>query len=107
MAPTDPEWPPSVQSLFWDYEADALDWPADRNLIVRRVLSDGTWDAITWLRDRMGDAALRRWIETRSGDALSPRQLRFWELVLDLPSDRVDEWVDARRTSVWANRTAS
>ena len=47
MAPTDPEWPPSVQSLFWDYEADALDWPADRDLIVRRVLSDGTWDAIT------------------------------------------------------------
>lgn len=101
------EWPSAVQSLFWEYEPDALDWKADRDLIIRRILSKGNWEAITWLRDRVGDATLRRWIEARSGDALSPRQLRFWELIFDLPPDRVDEWVDAHRASVWANRTRS
>lgn len=101
------EWPPVVQSLFWEYEPEALDWNADRDLVVRRVLTEGSWEAIVWLRGRLGDGFLRRWIEARSGDALSPRQLRFWELVLDLPSDRVDEWVDARRASVWENRSAS
>jgi len=99
--------PPVIQSLFWEYDATDLDWEADRALIIRRVLTEGSWDAVRWLRDRVGDAALRRWIEVRSGDALSPRQLRFWELVLDLPSDRVDEWVADRRDSVWENRTAT
>lgn len=104
---SDAECPPSVRSLFWEYDVPELDWDEDRDLIIRRVLTEGTWDAIVWLRDRLGGATLRRWIEARFGDALSPRQLRFWELVLDLPSDRVDEWVDARRVSVWENRSAS
>jgi hypothetical protein len=54
----------------------------------------------------MGDPALRCWIVAQDGDALSPRQLRFWELMLDLPSERVDVWVKACDGSVWANRTA-
>lgn len=103
--PDEIDWPPVVQSLFWEYDTTDLDWEADRDLILRRILTEGSWDAVQWLRDRVGDATLRRWIEARSGGALSPRQLRFWELVLDLPSDRVDEWVDARRDSVWENRT--
>lgn len=108
MPPDDPktEWPSHVRSLFWEYDSD-LDWNEDRDLIIRRILAEGTWDAIVWLRDRVDDPTLRRWIKARSGEALSPRQLRFWELILDLPSDRVDEWVDTRRASVWANRTKS
>lgn len=104
--PNEIDWPPVVQSLFWEYDTTDLEWEADRDLILRRILTEGSWDAVQWLRDRIGDAALRRWIEARSGGALSPRQLRFWELVLDLPSDRVDEWVNTRRDSVWENRTA-
>lgn len=107
--PDDPdaEWPAAVRSLFWEYEPHTLNWESDRDLIVRRILSEGDWEAITWLRDRVGDATLRRWIESRSGGPLSPRQLRFWELVLDLPSDRVDTWIERRRRSVWADRAAS
>jgi len=102
-----PDRPPSVQSPFWEYDPGDLDWDTDRDLIVRRVLTEGNGEAIKWLRHRIGDASLRDWIELRSGDTLSPRQLRFWELILDLPSDRVDEWVEGRRTSVWENRTRS
>lgn len=107
--PDDPktEWSSAVQSLFWEYDVSDLDWDEDQDLIVRRILVEGTWDTIVGLRDQLGDATLRRWIESRSGDALSPRQLRFWELILDLPSDRVDEWVDTRCASIWANRTKS
>jgi len=104
--PNETDWPPVVQSLFWEYDVTALDWDADRDLIVRRILTEGSWDAVQWLRDRVGDPGLRQWIEARSGDALSPRQLRFWELMLDLPSERVDAWVAARRNSIWGNRRA-
>ena len=100
------DWPPVVQSLSWEYDVTALDWDADRDLIVRRILTEGSWDAVQWLRDRMGDPALRCWIVAQDGDALSPRQLRFWELMLDLPSERVDPWVEARRNSIWGNRRA-
>jgi hypothetical protein len=60
--PSDPEWPASVRSLFWEYDPGTLEWETDRDLIVRRVLSEGNWEAISWLRDRMDETALRRWI---------------------------------------------
>jgi hypothetical protein len=103
----DIEWPSAVRSLFWEYDVSDLDGETDRDLILRRVLSEGNWETIQWLRGRLGDAGLRQWIEARDGDILSPRQLRFWELVLDLPSEHVDEWVAFRRSSVWTNRARS
>ena len=100
------ELPGRVRSLFWEYDADALSWDADRDLIIRRVLAAGDWGAVTWLRSRLGDEALRAWIRGHRGGGLSPRQLRFWQLVLDLPSEEVDGWVEAARTSVWEGRTS-
>jgi len=100
-------WPPFVRSLFWEYEADTLNWTEDHDLIVRRVLSEGNHHALRWLREQVGDARLRTWLLEHSGDQLSARQLRFWELILDLPSDRVNAWVDARRRSLWHSRTTS
>lgn len=98
--------PGCVQSLFWEYDATALTWEADRDLIIRRVLTAGNWDAVTWLRDRLGDAGLRTWIERHRGGGLSPRQLRFWELVLDLSPGDVTAWIETARTSAWEARTS-
>ncbi len=100
-------WPPFVQSLFWEYDRDDLCWKDDRDLIIRRVLSEGNHHAIRWLRRHVGDVQIREWLLERSGDQLSPKQLRFWELILDLPSDQVDAWIDTRRHGIWHSRTAS
>lgn len=92
-----------LRGLFWDYDFEVLTWEDDRELIISRVLTSGTWDAITWLRARAGDRALREWIERRHGRGLSPRQLRFWELILGLPHRRVNAWLAERQ--VWDQRT--
>ena len=101
------ELPEGVRALFWEYDADALSWDADRDLIICRVLTAGDWSAVAWLRSRLGDEDLRLWIERHRGGGLSPRQLRFWELVLGLSSREVDAWVRTARTSVWESRTSA
>ena len=96
--------PARVRRLLWEYDPETLDWHADRDLIVRRVLVHGDWEAVSWLRRRLGDDVLRRWLTEREGDVLSPRQLRFWQVVLGLPEERVDRWVEARRDTLWTGR---
>ena len=39
---------------------------------------------------KFSDDELRQWIVQHEGRGLSSRQLRFWEVVLDLPHDRVN-----------------
>jgi hypothetical protein len=95
--------PSKMRALFWDHDFTKLRWNGDSALIARRILTDGDWDSIRWLRRQAGDEAMRDWIETHHR-ALSPRQLRFWELILDLPHRKVNEWVAAAHTSVWENR---
>jgi hypothetical protein len=96
--------PSMLRSLFWEYDFEALTWENDRDLIIARVLAHGTWDAVTWLRSRLGHTALREWIERHQGRGLSPQQLRFWELILDLPHQQVNAWLQAQERRVWENR---
>ena len=96
--------PKSLSKFFWDCPFHELAWERDRDFIVRRLLTVGSWDAITWLRRRTGDAALRDWLLLHRGGGLNPRQLRFWGLILDLPQKQVDVWVKAARRSVWGTR---
>jgi len=61
-------------SLFWEHDFEALTWEDDRDLIIARVLAYRTWDAVMWLRSRLGDTALREGIERHQGRGLSPQQ---------------------------------
>ena len=94
----------SLQKYFWDYSLKDLSWSKDRDLIIRRLLTDGSWESILWLRKRIGDDSLRRWLITHQARGLSPRQIRFWSLVLDLPKLRVETWTQAARSSPWSQR---
>ena len=87
--------PATLQALFLDYDFAALSWEDDRDFITARVLTSGGWDAVTWLRSRVGDRALREWIERHRGGGLSPQRLRFWELILGLPHCQVNAWLVA------------
>lgn len=93
--------PALLRPLFWDYDFDALRWEQDRDLLIARVLTAGGWKAIRWLRDRCGDADLREWIIRHRGAGLTPRQLRFWELILGLPAAQVNAWVARAKRSIW------
>jgi hypothetical protein len=90
--------------LFWDCDFATLDWQQHRDFIVRRVLASGTWDAVCWLRTRLGDPALAGWIGQHEGRSLSSQQLRFWELILDLPAELVNAWLQSDERRIWEGR---
>lgn len=98
--------PEALSGLFWEYDFDDLSWEEDRDLIFRRVLAAGSWDSVQWLRRRAGDAAVRDWLREHRGRSLSRRQLRFWQLILDLPAEEVDRWLEARGPDPWELRWA-
>lgn len=96
--------PPLLREFFWDYDFESLSWENSRDLIIARILTYGTWDALTWLRSRLGDQALREWILRNQGARMSPQRLHFWELILGLPRRQVDAWIKAQERRIWDDR---
>jgi hypothetical protein len=52
----------------------------------------------------MDDDRLRQYLYQRCGRGLSRRQLRYWQLILDLPGRDVDAWLDLPGRQIWDNR---
>ena len=96
--------PQRLKPFFWDYPFAKLSWKNDRELIIRRVLTEGSWNAIVWLWKKMGNEALREWLITNKAKGLNPRQIRFWELMLDLPPKDVEQWLQIARENPWGQR---
>lgn len=96
-----------LKSLFWDCDFSTLELGKHRNFIIRRILDRGDWQAITWLRRTVGDGVIRDWLLERHGGGLDPRKLRFWGLILELPTAKVDEWVRDTRMSSWHRRISA
>jgi hypothetical protein len=96
--------PQSFRAFFWDYRFDQLTWEGDHDLVIRRLLTHGSWEAISWLRRKIGDSELRKWLIAHQGRGLSPRQLRFWSLVLAIPNRQVSAWMLTRQAEPWGQR---
>ena len=93
--------PKNMAPFFWDTRFEKLSWEADREFIIHRLLADGSWEAITWMRRQTGDAALRKWLIAHRGRGLNQRQLRFWSLALAIPKRQVKSWALAEP---WSHR---
>ena len=93
-----------LRPFFWDYDFRRLRWGEDRDLIISRILSHGDWQALKWLWSRVDSAILGNWLLTRRGAGLSSHQLRFWELILELPHREVNEWLKGKGRMVWEGR---
>jgi hypothetical protein len=90
--------------LRWDLpEGDPLD-SSRRGFAIDRVLAHGTLEQIRGLRKRLGDSALRERIVATGGRALDARRLRFFQVVLELDADEVDEWLSDPRRGSWDRR---
>jgi len=96
--------PAELAHLFWEYDPRKLSWATDRDLIIGKILASGTWNDIRWLRRSTTDAELRRWILRARGRGLSPQQIRYWQLVLDLPGAEVDAWLSDPARRIWHGR---
>jgi hypothetical protein len=99
--------PNLLRPFFWDYDFNALTWEEDRDLVIKRIITSGDWNAINWLRSHTGDESLKEWIQKHQGDGLSPPQLRFWELILGIPRRQVNDWLLMKEQSTWEKRTIS
>lgn len=96
--------PEHLRSLFWDYDFQQLSWPASAELVIARILERGGDEALRWLRKTLGDENLRSWILTRQGRGLDAKRLRFWQVILDLPEEQVNRWVEELLADPWARR---
>jgi hypothetical protein len=96
--------PKYLHGLFWDCDPSELAWPKDRDFIARRVLCEGGWREADWLRRRLGGLDLRDWLLRTKGRGLSPRRLRFWALITDLPQREVDAWLNDPARIPWDRR---
>jgi hypothetical protein len=93
-----------VRLLFWEHGDRALSLEDDRDFVLGRVLSVGGWGAIQWLRAQVGEPVLRDYLSRTRGRLLSPRQLRMWQILLDLPEEAVSQWIEEAARQVWDRR---
>jgi hypothetical protein len=98
------ELPPALAPLFWNCAPGAVSLRDHADFVAGRVLSEGSWDAILWLRRERGDAAIEDYLRRTSGRLLSPRQLRLWECLLGLPHDLVTSWIERPERRIWDGR---
>jgi|ERR1043166_3369627 hypothetical protein len=96
--------PEHLRPYFWEYRFAQLSWATDANLIIARVLAVGHWQSIRWLLRRLGKPALKDWLIARRGAGLSDRQLRYWEVILELPRRTVNAWLRNPARQVWEKR---
>jgi hypothetical protein len=80
--------PPAVERLLWDVDLSQVDLDRDRMLVLERVMSRGTWEAMVWLRGRYPKEVLADFVREQGARRLSPRDLAYWALIcdVDLPS---------------------
>ena len=96
--------PAPLRSLLWDYRGRRLRIDHDRDFLVRRVLAEGGWNEFRALRSRLTDDVIRQALVGSDARGLSPARIRFWQLVLDIPSRQANEWVRSARAGTWAGR---
>lgn len=97
--------PEQLRACFWDYDPERLSWERSRHTIVLRLIEKGGMAAVLWLRVHMSDDEIRDFIVRRRGRGIDPRRLRFWSLLVGIPRDEVDGWIEAARRNPWHNRT--
>lgn len=99
--------PSFLKPFFWDTEFSRLKWSSHQDFIIQRILTEGNWKAVQWLRRRIGDEVLQAWILQHKGRGLDKRRLRFWELILPLPHKTVNAWLQAGHNTLWERRLQS
>lgn len=81
-----------------------MSWPENRYTIIFRLLEKAGFHAVRWLRENVGDDGIRDFIIQRRGRGIDPEWLRYWEPIVGLPHEQVEEWIATAMKSPWYNR---
>lgn len=96
--------PKSVLTLFWEYDKRSISWSKDKDLITKKILRQGSWEDVCWLRSKIDDDELRSWLISHDGAGLDAKQLRYWQLILGIPGHVVNKWIQFFRENPWSRR---
>jgi len=79
--------PDMLRSAFWNYSFEELNIADHRDLIIFQVLASGSSEQKAWLRRRLGDDEIERWIRARKARGLTVVQVSAW-----IPAATVKRW---------------
>ena len=82
--------PPRLAPYFPDHDLKSLNLNRDRDFILTRLLENGTSVDLKWIKKRFSAKDLHQFILTEAHKHLSPRALRFWELMENISEKRKD-----------------
>ena len=99
--------PASLRPLFWDCDFDDLRLGQHRDFVIARVLTHGRWEDIQWMRQTVGDPALKEWFAARHGRGFEPRHVRFYQLLFRIPEHEASELLASPERHIWDTRTGS
>jgi hypothetical protein len=70
--------PELLRSLFWQNSLEDINFSEHLDHVMLHVLAYGNAPQINWLRRRLGDEGIRRWIVARKGRGLTRNQMARW-----------------------------
>jgi hypothetical protein len=70
--------PGLLRPLFWQNRLADINWLEHIDHVVLQVLCYGNSRQINWLRQRLGDDGIRKWIVARRGRGLTRKQMLRW-----------------------------
>ena len=73
--------PDFVARLLWDVDLGQIELHRDAALILERVMSRGSWEAMKWLRASYPPEELADFVRREGSRRLSPRDLAYWALM--------------------------
>jgi len=79
--------PDMLRSAFWNYSFEELNIVDHRGLIIFQVLASGSSEQKAWLRRRLGDDEIERWIRARKARGLTVVQVSAW-----IPAATAKRW---------------
>ena len=70
--------PKLLRPLFWQNRLADINFQQHTDHVVLQVLAYGDSRQVNWLRRRLGDDGIRKWIVARRGKGLTRKQMLRW-----------------------------
>lgn len=81
--------PSEVLQLLWDMDPSGVLLETHASLILERVMTRGSLEAMRWLLAAFDTETMRGFVLGPRGRALPPRELAFWSTILGLTPSQV------------------
>ena len=88
--------PNFLRLFFWDVDFKKLSWNSHSEFIAERILTEGSWEAIKWLRHGVKDDFIRTLICKKLGRGFTKKQVFFWGQMLDFDAKKLCAEREAR-----------